>query len=100
MDNYDKELLDKIKEASKPVNFFTVKVEYNGNVVLAKKDFPADQYTHETIQKTHLQFLTVDFCKKLQEELKKQGTELQEEKKRIEMEEMWKKNDGNSSSQK
>ena len=72
MKEFELEILNKIKEASKQVNFFSIKLEYNGKVILAKKDFPADKYSPETIQKTHLHFLITDFSKKIQEELRKQ----------------------------
>lgn len=71
MDKFEKEFLDKIKEASKPVNFFTLKLEYNGDIILAKRDFPADKLTPEVIQKTRLQFMITDFSRKIQEELSK-----------------------------
>jgi len=67
----DKELLDLLKEASKPSNFLTLKLEYNNEVVLAKKDFPANSFSPESIENTRLHFLIVDFVRKIQEELKK-----------------------------
>lgn len=81
MDKFEKEFLDKLKEASRPVNFFTLRLEYNGNVVLAKRDFPADKFTPETIQKTRLQFLITDFSRKVQEELSKNATDSNTEEK-------------------
>ena len=72
MKEFELEIINKIKDASKHVNFFTIKLEYNGKVVLAKKDFPADKYSPEIIQKTHLHFLITDFSNKIKEELKKQ----------------------------
>lgn len=87
MKEFELEILNKIKEASKQVNFFSIKLEYNGKVILAKRDFPADKYSPETIQKTHLHFLLTDFSKKIQEELRKQdawdknNSESKEEKK-------------------
>lgn len=72
MKEFEIEILNKIKEASKPINFFRLTLEYNGKVLVAKKDFPADKYSPETIQKTPLHFLLTDFSKKIQEELKKQ----------------------------
>lgn len=87
MKDFELEILNKIKEASKQVNFFSIKLEYNGKVILAEKKFPADKYSPETIQKTHLHFLLTDFSKKIQDELKKQdiweksNNESKEEKK-------------------
>jgi hypothetical protein len=81
MDKFEKEFLEKIREAGKPVNFFTLKLEYNGNIILAKRDFPADKFTPETIQKTRLQFLLTDFSRKIQEELLKNATDSNTEQK-------------------
>ena len=66
----DKELLEQLKEASKPANFLSLKLEYNNTVLLAKKDFPANKFTPEQIDNTRLHFLIVDFARKIQEELK------------------------------
>lgn len=71
MNKKDKELIDKLKDASKVANFFSLKLEYNGTILISKKDFSADKYTPESIQKSSLHYLMVDFTRKIQEELKK-----------------------------
>jgi hypothetical protein len=81
MDKFEKEFLDKLKEANRTANFFTIKLEYNGTVVLAKRDFSADKFTPETIQKTRLQFLITDFSRKIQEELAKSASDYGNEQK-------------------
>jgi len=71
MDKKDKELLEKLKDASKVTNFFSLKLEYNGTVLVSKKDFSAEKYTPESIEKSSLHYLMVDFTRKIQEELRK-----------------------------
>ncbi len=71
MELKDKELIEKLKDAGRAANFFSLKLEYNGKVIVAKRDFPADKYSPESIEKTSLHFLMVDFVRKLQEELRK-----------------------------
>ena len=93
LDKKEKELLNKLKEVSKPANFLTLKLEYNNNVVLAKKDFSADSYSPEAIEKTQLHFMIVDFVRNLQEELKKQQSEVDEKNKKEQMDKLWEQNE-------
>jgi hypothetical protein len=71
MNQKDKEFLDKLKNAGKQANFFSLKLEYNGSVLIAKRDFSADKYSPESIQKSSLHFILVDCMRQIQEELKK-----------------------------
>lgn len=71
MEIKDKELIERLKNAGKAANFFSLKLEYNGKVIVAKRDFSADKYSPESIEKTSLHFLMVDFVRKIQEELRK-----------------------------
>lgn len=96
LDKKEKELLNQLKEVSKPANFFTLKLEYNNSVVLAKKDFSADNCSAEAIEKTQLHFLIVDFVRKIQEELKKQQTEIDDRKKKEQMDKLWEQNEKKS----
>ena len=67
----EKELLEKLKEASKPLDYFTLELKFNGKNVIAKKDFSAEKYTPETIEKTRLHFMITDFVREIQKELRK-----------------------------
>ena len=71
MEKKDKEFIEKLKNAGKQANFFSLKLEYNGTVLLAKKDFPADKYSPESISQSSLHFILVDCVRQIQEELKK-----------------------------
>jgi hypothetical protein len=71
MDTKDKELLDKLKEAGQPANFFNLKLEYNGKVIIENRPFPANNCTPESIESASLHFILVDCVRKIQEELKK-----------------------------
>ena len=93
LDKKEKELLNQLKEVSKPANFLTLKLEYNNNVVLAKKDFMADTFSLEAIEKTQLHFMIVDFVRELQEEIRKQQNELDEIKKKEQMDKLWDQNE-------
>lgn len=79
MDIKDKELIKKLTEAGKQANFFSLKLEYNGKVIVSKKDFPADKFSPESIEKSRLHFLMTDFVKKIQEELRKTEKDIQKE---------------------
>lgn len=71
MKSKDKEFIEKLKNASKQANFFSLKLEYNGTMLLEKKDFSAEKYSPESISKSSLHFILVDCVRKIQEELKK-----------------------------
>jgi len=69
MEKKDKEFLEKLKNAGKKANFFSLKLEYNGTVLVHKQDFPANKYSPESIQKSRLHFIFVDFMRQIQDEL-------------------------------
>jgi hypothetical protein len=89
MEKKDKELIEKLKEASKAANFFSLKLEYNGKVVVAKRDFPADKYSSESIEKSSLHFLMVDFVRKLQDELRKSEHHINDKSKSEQINKLW-----------
>ena len=92
MEKKDKELIDKLKEAGKTANFFSLKLEYNGKVIVSKRDFPADKYSPESIEKSSLHFLMVDFVRKIQEELRKNEQDILDKNKKEQMDRLWKEN--------
>lgn len=92
MDTKDKELIEKLRDAGKTANFFSLKLEYNGKVLVAKRDFPADKYSPESIEKSSLHFLMVDFVRKIQEELRKNEQNISEEKKQDDIDNLWANN--------
>lgn len=92
MEKKDKELIEKLKDAGKTANFFSLKLEYNGKIVVAKRDFPADKYSPESIEKSSLHFLMVDFVRKIQEELRKNEQEILEKSKKEQMDKLWDEN--------
>jgi len=92
MDKKDKELIEKLKDAGKIANFFSLKLEYNGKVLVAKKDFPADKYSPESIEKSSLHFLMVDCVRKIQEELRKNEKEVVDKLKQEQIDKMWNEN--------
>lgn len=97
MEKKDKELIEKLKDASKTANFFSLKLEYNGKVVVEKRDFPAEKYSPESIEKSSLHFLMVDFVRKIQEELRKNEQEITEKHKKEQMDKLWEESQKNKS---
>lgn len=75
----DKALMAALAEASKPVSFFTLKLEYNKKTV-AEKSFPAEKYSPKSIEETRLHFLIVDFVRVIKEELRKTELNIKDEK--------------------
>ncbi len=98
MEKKDKELIEKLKEAGKAANFFSLKLEYNGKVIVAKRDFPADKYSSDSIEKSRLHFLMVDFVRKIQEELRKNEQDIIEKSKSEQMNKLWNDNDNKEKS--
>lgn len=92
MEKKDKELIEKLKDAAKVSNFFSLKLEYNGKVLLAKKDFPAEKYSPESIEKSSLHFLLVDCVKNIQKELSKREIEINDKSKNEQVKKMWDEN--------
>lgn len=76
----EKDLLEEIKEAGQPVNFFTVKIEYNNKVLLGRKDFPADKYYPETLETTAWRFLANDLARLAIEKIKEENEKIKEQK--------------------
>jgi hypothetical protein len=91
------ELLEQLKEASKPANFFSLKLEYNNSVVVAKKDFPADKYSPESIDNSQIYYIIVDAVKKIQEELKKNQSKIDDKNKAEQMNNLWKQTETKTS---
>lgn len=96
MEKKDKELIEKLKDAGKVANFFSLKLEYNNKVLIAKRDFPADKYSPESIEKSSLHFLMVDFVRKIQEELRKNEHETTDKLKQIDK--LWNENNSKDKS--
>ena len=98
MEKKDKELIEKLKDAGRTANFFSLKLEYNGKVVVAKRDFPADKYSPESIEKSSLHFLMVDFVRKIQEEFRKNEQQILDKSKSEQMDKLWNENQGKEKS--
>lgn len=90
LEKKEKELLEQLKEAGRPANFFSLKLEYNGKVIISKRDFSADGYSPETIEKSRMHFMMVDFVRQIQDELRKDINKTKEEEKKTEMDKLWK----------
>ena len=88
MENNEKELIDKLRDAGKK-NFFTLTLSLNGTVV-EEIDFSAEKYDPQTLIETRTYFLMSDLKKKVLETYAEKEKEIQERKKKEEIEKMWK----------
>jgi len=79
MDSKEKDLLDKLRNASKK-NYFTLSLSLNG-VTIEEIDFVADKYDPETLMETRTYFLMTDLKKKVLEVYNEKENEIQERNK-------------------
>ena len=89
MENNEKELIDKLRDAGKK-NYFTLSLSLNGTVI-EEIDFSAEKYDPQTLIETRTYFLMSDLKKKVLETYAEKEKEIQERKKKEEVENMWKK---------
>lgn len=89
LEEKDKELLGKLKEAAAPQNFFTLTFKIN-DVVVQERVFPADKYSLETLSETRTHFLMNDLIREVIKAYSETEEKSQEEIKKAQMEQMWK----------
>lgn len=89
MENKDKELLDKLRDAGKK-NYFTLTLSLNGTMI-EEIDFSAEKYDPQTLIETRTYFLMSDLKKKVLEAYADKEKEVQDKKKSDEIENLWKK---------
>lgn len=92
MENNNNEILKKLREAGVR-NYFTLTLKLNGTVI-EEIDFPADKYDTETLLETRTYFLMSDLKKKVLEVYGEKEREIQEKRKKDEMDDLWKKHGG------
>lgn len=80
MENKDKDLIEKLREASKK-NYFTLSLSLNGTVI-EQIDFSAEKYDKETFLQTRTYFLMSDLKKKVLEVYSEKEREIRKGKKR------------------
>jgi len=88
MENNEKELIDKLRDAGKK-NHFTLSLSLNGTVI-EEVEFSAEKYDPQTLIETRTYFLMSDLKKKVLETYAEKEKEIQEKKKSEEVENMWK----------
>ena len=89
MENNEKELIDKLRDAGKK-NYFTLSLSLNGTVI-EELDFSAEKYDPQTLIETRTYFLMTDLKKKVLETYAEKEKEVQDRRKKEEVENMWKK---------
>lgn len=92
LDEREKELLKKLREAGKPQNYFTLSLKVN-DIIIEERVFPADKYSLETLTETRTHFLMNDLIRLIVAEFSKAETKHQEDIKKEQMEKMWKNNE-------
>ena len=88
MENNGKELIDKLRDAGKK-NYFTLSLSLNGTVI-EEIEFSAEKYDPQTLIETRTYFLMSDLKKKVLETYAEKEKEVQDRKKKDEVEKMWK----------
>lgn len=73
--NKEKELFDKLKDASKPDSVFSIKIEHDGKEIVEEVKFSVSKYSKTTIKAPKLYYMLLDFSRKIQEELERQDKE-------------------------
>lgn len=91
-DKKEKELLQRLKEASKPQNHFTLTLQIN-DIILEKRVFSADKYSLKTLSETRTHFLMTDLMREIQKAFSEQEDKTQEETKKAQMDKLWKDNE-------
>ncbi len=92
LDEREKELLRKLREAGKPQNHFTLSLKIN-DIIIEERVFPADKYSLETLTETRTHFLMNDLIRLILKEFSEVETKNQEQIKKEQMERMWKDNE-------
>lgn len=88
MKKNENEILKKLREAGVR-NYFTLTLKLN-DTVIEEIDFPADKYEKETLLETRTYFLMSDLKKKVLDEYSKNNEKILENKKKEQIEKMWK----------
>lgn len=94
LDDREKELLKKLKEASLPENLFTLVFKIN-DIVLEERIFPADKYSLQTLSETRTHFLMNDLIREILKTFSETEKNIQEEIKKKQIEKLWKDNENN-----
>ncbi len=90
----EKELLNKLKEASKPQNNFTLTLKIN-DIVLEERIFSAEKYSLETLSGTRTHFLMNDLIREILKNFSAIEDINQEDEKKKQIEKLWNENENN-----
>jgi len=88
LNDKEKELLEKLQNASRHSNYFTLTLKIN-DVELEERVFSADKFSMETISETRTHFLFNDIIRQILKTYSEQEEKNQEEKKKQQMDKMW-----------
>lgn len=88
LEDKEKKLLQKLREACAPQNQFTLSLKIN-NIIIEERVFPADKYSLETLSETRTHFLMNDLIRMVLKEFSDTENRAQEDLKKKQMEDMW-----------
>ncbi len=94
LDNREKELLQKLKDAGKPQNYFTLTLKIN-EILLEERVFPGDKYSLQTLSETRTHFMMNDLIREIVKTFSEYEEKFQDEIKQQQMEKLWKDNEQN-----
>lgn len=95
LEKTEKELLEKLREASLPQNQFTLSLKFN-DITIAERVFSAESYSLETLSETRTHFLMKDLMRLIQKEYSDTEQRKLEEAKKNQMNKMWNDNEQNN----
>lgn len=88
----EKELLQKLKEAGKKQEQFTLTLKI-GDILIEERIFPSSKYSDKTISETSIHFLINDFIREITKVYSEKEKLFQEEEKKKQMDKLWEENE-------
>ncbi len=90
LDEREKELLKRLREAGKRDSVFTITLKIDDEI-LTTREFSASQFSKESIVSTRTHFLMNDIIRMITKKFSETNEEINEEKKKEEMNKLWNK---------
>lgn len=88
LNDREKELLEKLRAASKKDNTFTLVLKIN-DIVLEERAFSADKYSVETLSETRTHFMMNDLVRIILKNFAEHEEQHQDQLKKEQMDKMW-----------
>ncbi len=88
LDDKEKELLKKLRQAGKKDSVFTITLKID-NEILVMREFSASQFSKEAIVSTRTHFLMNDIIRMITKKFSETESDILENKKKEEMNKLW-----------